>query len=145
MTEQVVSSLLYETFCFIFLAGLHGTAWFIHFAFILIINPKHFIGQTVKMETANAGEIIIPLCIVIICARLHHLSPITCARSHRGVSKFPPPLSSSPELLDTNVRQMFSNIRASSRKNLSSRFVTRWDSNRPAQAQKLDRVMKLQT
>ena len=28
--EQVVSSLLYETFCFIFLSGLHGTTRYIY-------------------------------------------------------------------------------------------------------------------
>ena len=37
--EQAVSSLLYETFCFIFLAGLHGTSWYILLTYISLKIP----------------------------------------------------------------------------------------------------------
>ena len=41
------------------------------------------------------------------------------------------------------LKAMLGKMRVSSRENLSSRFATRVDSNRPAQPQKLDRGLKL--
>ena len=62
------TNLLYETFCFIFLALIHATASNI----FLIINAQHF---PTKMETSIANEAVFALCFFfIICAALQQLS-----------------------------------------------------------------------